>query len=267
MKRKLIAMIAIFLAVFTLPAATFHSVPLDNEAYRIIDTAELRGIITTQVDVRPYNLDKVYSLLGEIKSSTLVSESEKAEIDRVISDLEFSYGYSDTKTISDVLADGNVSVNGNNPMKIGGKVETIQTVGYKTEGEKVFDAVEAVDAVLAIEQDAYGALVAVFHLQYHLAAGSAWRDRRLEETIPVSRCYGERQDRLVGIVALGTEDGAALGTESRREGGILLVGSNHYSAVAQKQGCSHIEVAVVSIRIAGGSLRPVYELLLLLAQL
>ena len=99
MKRKLIAMIAIFLAVFTLSAATFHSVPLDNEAYRIIDTAELRGIITTQVDVRPYNLDKVYSLLGEIKSSTLVSESEKAEIDRVISDLEFSYGYSDTKTI------------------------------------------------------------------------------------------------------------------------------------------------------------------------
>ena len=32
MKRKLIAMIAIFLAVFTLSAATFHSVPLDNEA-------------------------------------------------------------------------------------------------------------------------------------------------------------------------------------------------------------------------------------------
>ena len=146
MKRKLIAMIAIFLAVFTLSAATFHSVPLDNEAYRIIDIAELRGIISTQVDVRPYNLDKVYSLLGEIKASTLVSESEKAEIDRVISDLEFSYGYSDTKTISDVLADGNVSVNGNNPMKIGGKVETIQTVGYKTEGEKVFDSRNGVTA-------------------------------------------------------------------------------------------------------------------------
>ena len=85
---------------------------------------------------------------------------------------------------------------------------------YEAEGEKVFDAVEAVGAVLAIEQDAYGALVAVFHLQYHLAAGSAWRDRRLEEAIPVSRSYGKRQDRLVGIVALGTEDGAALGTES-----------------------------------------------------
>ena len=146
MKRKLIAMIAIFLAVFTLSAATFHSVPLDNEAYRIIDTAELRGIISTQVDVRPYNLDKVYYLLGEIKASTLVSESEKAEIDRVISDLEFSYGYSDTKTISDVLADGNISVNGNNPMKIGGKVETIQTVGYRTEGEKVFDSRNGVTA-------------------------------------------------------------------------------------------------------------------------
>jgi cytidine deaminase len=84
---------------------------------------------------------------------------------------------------------------------------------------------------------------------------------------PISPCGACRQDRLVGIVALGTEDGAALGTESRREGGVLLVGSNHYSAVAQEQGCSHIEVAVVSIRIAGGSLRPVYELLLLLAQL
>ena len=30
---------------------------------------------------------------------------------------------------------------------------------YEAEGEKVFDAVEAVGAVLAIEQDAYGALV------------------------------------------------------------------------------------------------------------
>ena len=110
-------------------------------------------------------------------------------------------------------------------------------------------------------------MVAVFHFQNHLAAGAAWRDRRLEEAILVSRSNGERQDRLVGIVALGTEDGAALGTEPRWEGGILLIGSNHYSAVAQKQGCSHVEVAVVSIRIVGGSLCLVHELLLLLAQL
>ena len=152
-------------------------------------------------------------------------------------------------------------------LKVGSVILFLHVRIYEAEGEKVFDAVEAVGAVLAIEQDAYGALVAVFHLQYHLAAGSAWRDRRLEETVPVSRSNGERQYRLVGIIALGTEDGAALGTEPRREGGVLLVGSNHYSAVAQQQGCSHIEVAVVSIRIAGGSLRPVNELLLLLAQL
>ena len=68
--------------------------------------------------------------------------------------------------------------------KVGSVILFLHVRIYEAEGEKVFDAVEAVGSVLAIEQDAYGALVAVFHLQYHLAAGSAWRDRRLEETIP-----------------------------------------------------------------------------------
>ena len=45
--------------------------------------------------------------------------------------------------------------------------------------------------VLAIEQDAYGALVAVFHLQYHLAAGSRrQREERAEDRKPILHHQG-----------------------------------------------------------------------------
>ena len=53
------------------------SVPIDSEAYRIIDTAELKGIIPSQPDVRPYTYDKVKGLLEDIYSSSKTTDGER----------------------------------------------------------------------------------------------------------------------------------------------------------------------------------------------
>ena len=66
---------------------------------------------------------------------------------------------------------------------------------HEREGEEVLDAVEAEDSILAIEQDADGLLIAVLHLQYHLAAGTAGRNRRLEETVLIVGSYRQGGNR------------------------------------------------------------------------
>lgn len=71
---------------------------------------------------------------------------------------------------------------------------------------------EAEDAILAIEQDADGLLIAVLHLQYHLAAGTAGRNRRLEETVLIAGSYRQGGNRQFRIIALRTKDSTALGT-------------------------------------------------------
>ena len=71
---------------------------------------------------------------------------------------------------------------------------------------------EAEDAILAIEQDADGLLIAVLHLQYHLAAGTAGRNRRLEETVLIAGSYRQGGNRQLRILALRTTDSTALGT-------------------------------------------------------
>ena len=70
MKKSLLLTILLIIPLLVF-GKSFHSVPLDSEAYRIIDIAENRGIIQPQNEVRPYDLDTVVTLLNEISSSDI----------------------------------------------------------------------------------------------------------------------------------------------------------------------------------------------------
>lgn len=137
MKKSLLLTILLIIPLLVF-GKSFHSVPLDSEAYRIIDIAENRGIIQPQNEVRPYDLDTVSTLLNEISSSD-ISESERDTINRILDDFEFTYGYMETESFADVLSSGSISFSGSNPMKIGGVATTTQTIG-KNEDGKIFDS-------------------------------------------------------------------------------------------------------------------------------
>ena len=137
MKKSLLLTILLIIPLLVF-GKSFHSVPFDSEAYRIIDIAENRGIIQPQNEVRPYDLDTVVTLLNVISSSD-ISEGERDTINRILDDFEFTYGYRETKTFSDVLSSGSISFSGSNPMKIGGVATTTQIVG-KNEDGKIFDS-------------------------------------------------------------------------------------------------------------------------------
>ena len=126
MKKSLLLTILLIIPLLVF-GKSFHSVPLDSEAYRIIDIAENRGIIQPQNEVRPYDLDTVVTLLNEISSSD-ISESERDTINRILDDFEFTYGYMETESFADVLSSGSISFSGSNPMKIGGVATTTQSV-------------------------------------------------------------------------------------------------------------------------------------------
>ena len=141
MKKIISLFFCVLLFMSSLMAAKFHSVPLDSSAYRIIDSAESRGIIKPQMEVRPYNLNKVCDLLEEIALSPRVSDKEKIEIDRVLSDLNDAYGYNEIETIKDIVKHGSYStIERSNRVKLGVAFESTQILGKVFEGEGVFDS-------------------------------------------------------------------------------------------------------------------------------
>lgn len=141
MKKIISLFFCVLFVLSSLMAARFHSVPLDSSVYRIIDSAEARGLIKPQMEVRPYNLNKVLDLLEEISLSPSVSQSEKIEIDRVLSDLNNTYGYSETETIKDVIKEGAYSTKERgNRVKLGVGIYSDQSIGKTIGGDNIFDS-------------------------------------------------------------------------------------------------------------------------------
>ena len=91
----------------------------------------------------------------------------------------------------------------------------------KRQGHQVFDAVDAVDAARAVEQDAHGLLVAVFDFENNLPTASAGRHGVVHQPLGIAGSDGERGDGLVGLLRLRCKNGRPLGTQARWEGGIL----------------------------------------------
>ena len=128
MKKFCLILLLILLASL-LFATAYHSVPLSSEAYRIIDSGENRGIISVQTDVKPYNLNTVRKLLGEIRESSLISEEERTAVDRVLSEFDSTYG----KGREDDFSLPNYT-------RLGVKAETTQKAGLEIGNDKIFDS-------------------------------------------------------------------------------------------------------------------------------
>lgn len=148
--KRFFAVLLVAVVCGVLFSTQFHSVPLDNEAYRVIELGELRGIIEPQTDVKPYNLNTVRRLLGVMRDSNLVSSSEKVHIDEMLASFDSQYG----------LEDGSVSQNdkssigffrsssGFGTTTLGGDVSTVQIVGLGSNGKKVFDSRNSLTAYI-----------------------------------------------------------------------------------------------------------------------
>lgn len=124
------------------------SVPIDSEAYRIIDTAELKGIIPSQPDVRPYTYDKVKGLLEDIYSSSKTTDGERKVIEDFIASFERTLGVDKDSSFSSLLKNGYFSgpeVEGVT-LLVGGKFTTQETFGIGK--EKAFDSRNKVTAYI-----------------------------------------------------------------------------------------------------------------------
>ena len=143
MKKLIVVLAALIIMTACVFAAQYHSVPLDNEAYRLIDVAVLRGAVDSLPDVRPYNVNVMRDLLNEMLSSDCFSMSEKAEINKVLSDFDSMYGNSPTSRFTDLFSKGYLRASSAiSTTAVGARISTEFTFGHdSTEGsDKVLDA-------------------------------------------------------------------------------------------------------------------------------
>ncbi|MBI9095413.1 MAG: hypothetical protein JEY71_11070 [Sphaerochaeta sp.] len=105
---KIVALVVVFFMVmlFPLSAAVHTSVPIGHRVYRILDVAEIRGLIGRQTSARPFSSDKVMTLLQEVQAQeTRLSSSEKEELVSLLKEFELSYGYVESP-MGDVFSTG-----------------------------------------------------------------------------------------------------------------------------------------------------------------
>lgn len=82
-----------FFTLSSLSAAMHTSVPVDHRVYRILEVAQIRGLIDNQLAVKPYRASKVISLLEEIASQpSSLQSGEAEEIAGLLSQLNQTYG-------------------------------------------------------------------------------------------------------------------------------------------------------------------------------
>lgn len=94
------------IGLLPLASAIHTSIPIEHRVYKILDVAEIRGLIERQVAAKPFSAAKVMDLLTEIqKSKESLSSSEKQELTSLMQEFDRSYGLAPSP-ISDVLSTG-----------------------------------------------------------------------------------------------------------------------------------------------------------------
>jgi len=94
------------MGMLPLASAIHTSIPVDHRVYRILDVAEIRGLIARQVAARPFSAKKVLDLLAEIQNQEeKLSSSEKQELSSLVQEFTLSYGLAPSP-IQDVVSTG-----------------------------------------------------------------------------------------------------------------------------------------------------------------
>jgi len=136
------------MGMLPLASAIHTSIPVDHRVYRILDVAEIRGLIARQVAARPFSAKKVLDLLAEIQNQEeKLSSSEKQELSSLVQEFTLSYGLAPSP-IQDVVSTGYFRTY-DPDMKIGASMginlATTQTVSLVT---KEYDSRNSVFAFL-----------------------------------------------------------------------------------------------------------------------
>jgi len=144
--KKAILIVLIFAIGLSCFAGQFTTVPLDHEAYRIIDWATIAGIIPMQSDVKPYNQDKVVDLLTTISKSSLIGIDRRNHVEQIIA----SFNKSDSTEIKDILTNGYYQASKENiSVAVGGTFESVQTFGVEsTSSDFVWDSRNTLSAFI-----------------------------------------------------------------------------------------------------------------------
>ena len=135
--KKLITVILISVIAFCAFAAQYHTVPLGDTSYRIIRSAELRGIIPSQSDVKPYTLNTVRDLLAQIQNSNQISETERLVIADVLKAFDKKYGTDTDNSMNSFLKKGSFDYSGSfGNLKVGVKFDSDNRVGIDSDKDK-----------------------------------------------------------------------------------------------------------------------------------
>ncbi|WP_320127997.1 hypothetical protein [uncultured Sphaerochaeta sp.] len=93
LKKLSLVLVLMVLAVVSLSAAIYSSVPVGHRVYRLLDAAEIRGLIDHQIAVRPYSADKIIKLLTAIQAQdNKISSIERQELSALLAEFTLSYG-------------------------------------------------------------------------------------------------------------------------------------------------------------------------------
>ena len=135
MKKIIVISLLLALSLALFAGVSSISVPIDSDAYRIIDTAELKGIIPSQPDVKPYTYDKVKGLLEDIYASPKTTDGERKVIEGLIQNFERTLGIGKDASFSNILKNGYFSGPevDNTTLLVGAKFKTQETLGFGEE--------------------------------------------------------------------------------------------------------------------------------------
>ena len=131
MKKNIVFLLLLLFSFSLFAGVSSISVPLDSDAYRIIDTAELKGIIPSQPDVKPYTYDKVKILLEDIYASSKTTDEERSFIEGLIAGFERTLGVGKDASFSKLLKNGYFSGPEieDSTLLVGAKFSTQETLG------------------------------------------------------------------------------------------------------------------------------------------
>lgn len=116
-------------------------------------------------------------------------------------------------------------------------------VADEAQGEHVFDGINDIYAIGAVEENAHRASISFFYLENDLPAGAAGRDGFLQQHAVNVLCgYGDVCDGEFRMLCLCGEDGGTLGAQACGEGGVLLVGADCHAPVFKPDASADTEV-------------------------